>query len=113
DVLANVTSGPANDIRHPLVTSVETWAVPGSVAIESGKVRYIPTDADYNGPDSFTYTIRDNGQTNGVDDFKFDTGTVNITVTEVKNERTSCTDTAENAEGKGTRTLYDDIANNT
>ncbi len=51
--------------------------------MEAGKIRYKPTDANYFGPDSFTYTIRDNGQTNGVDDFKTDMATVNITVTPV------------------------------
>ena len=43
---------------------------------------YTP-DADYNGPDSFTYTITDNGTTNGALDAKSDTATVTITVTEV------------------------------
>ena len=34
-------------------------------SVESGKIRYIPTEADYNGADSFTYTVTDNGTTNG------------------------------------------------
>ena len=32
-------------------------AAHGAVAIENGKVRYIPTEPDYNGSDSFTYTV--------------------------------------------------------
>ena len=55
----------------------------GTVVIESGKIRYTPTDPNYNGSDSFTYTVTDNGTTNGVNDFKSDTATVTITITEV------------------------------
>ena len=83
DVRANDSTGPANESGQTLTITAVTQGTHGSVAIEAGKVRYIPTDANYNGSDSFTYTIRDNGQTNGVDDFKSDTATVNITVTAV------------------------------
>ena len=40
---------------------------------------YTP-DADYNGPDSFTYTITDNGTTNGQPDPKSAVATVNVIV---------------------------------
>ena len=47
-------------------------------------VTYTP-DANYFGPDSFTYTIQDNGQSGSppADDFKSDTATVNVTVSAV------------------------------
>ncbi len=45
-------------------------------------VTYTP-DANFNGTDSFTYTVTDNGTTNGVADPKSDTATVSVTVTEV------------------------------
>src|SRR5207248_1213594 len=49
----------------------------------AGKVLYTPA-ADYNGPDSFSYTVTDNGTTNGSPDPKSDTnGLVSVTVTEV------------------------------
>src|SRR5207248_3040345 len=38
---------------------------------DQGKVLYTP-DANYNGPDSFTYTATDNGTTNGAADPKWD-----------------------------------------
>src|SRR4051794_28283918 len=45
-----------------------------------------------NGTDSFTYTVTDNGTTAGANDFKSDTATVTVTVTEVNDEigRASC-----------------------
>src|SRR5436305_1594921 len=62
-----------------------------------GKVLYTP-DANYNGPDSFTYTATDNGTTNGAADPKSDTGTVTVTVTEVNDAPTANPDAATVAE---------------
>src|SRR5207249_3606036 len=45
-------------------------------------ITYVPAQ-DYTGPDSFTYTVLDFGTTNGVEDDKTATATVNITVTAV------------------------------
>ena len=58
---------------------------------------YTP-DANYNGPDSFTYTITDNGTTNGVADPKTDTATVYVTVTEVNDTPTAAGDSTTVAE---------------
>src|SRR5206468_3460910 len=57
----------------------------GTAVLESGKIRYTPTDPNFNGTDSFTYKITDNGQSGSplVNDFKSDTATVTITVTPV------------------------------
>src|SRR4051812_1246577 len=38
---------------------------------DAGKILYTPV-GDYNGADSFGYTISDNGTTNGANDFKTD-----------------------------------------
>ena len=46
-------------------------------------MRYKPTEANYNGPDSFKYRVCDNGTTNGAADPKCDVGTVSVTVTPV------------------------------
>jgi hypothetical protein len=83
DVLANDTKGPANESGQTLTITLVGTPSHGTAVEEGGKIRYKPTDANYFGPDSFSYTIRDNGQTNGADDFRTDTATVNITVTPV------------------------------
>jgi hypothetical protein len=61
DVLANDSAGPSNENQTLVITSV-TAAAHGTVTVAAdGKsLIYTPT-ADYAGPDSFTYTIRDSG----------------------------------------------------
>ena len=75
DVLGNDSTGPVNESGQTLTISAVGSPAHGTAVVQSGKVEYTP-DADYNGPDSFTYTATDNGTTNGVDDFKSDTATV-------------------------------------
>ena len=55
-------------------------------------------DADFNGADSFTYTVQDNGTTNGAPIRKTATATVNVTVTEVNDAPTAVNDTTTVAE---------------
>ena len=100
-------AGPANESGQTLTITGVTQGAHGSVAIEAGKVRYTPTEADYFGPDSFTYTIQDNGQSGDplVNDFKSDTGTVNVTVTEVNDPPVAATDTASVAEDSASGVL--------
>ena len=83
NVLGNDSKGPANESGQTLTISDLSTPGHGTVAIEAGKIRYTPTEADYNGSDSFTYKITDNGTTAGADDFQSDTATVSVTVTEV------------------------------
>ncbi len=52
----------------------------GTVALQSGSVVYTPA-AGFSGIDTFTVVATDNGQTNGVNDFKTQTVTVTVTVT--------------------------------
>src|SRR6185503_19180763 len=111
DVRANDSTGPANESGQILTITAVTQGAHGSVAIEAGKVRYIPTDANYNGSDSFTYTITDNGTTASANEFKSAIGTVNITVTEVNDAPSANTDTASVAEDSATGVLVDVRAN--
>ena len=54
----------------------------GTVTLIAGTVSYQPA-ANFNGTDTFFYTIEDNGQTQGVNDFRTARGTVTVTVTSV------------------------------
>src|SRR5258705_8658915 len=54
-------------------------------------ITYTP-DANYNGPASFSYTVTDDGTTNGVADPKTSTATVNVTVSEVNDAPTAAND---------------------
>ncbi len=52
----------------------------GSVEIVGTDVIFTPT-ANYDGPASFEYTVRDNGTSYGNNDFKTDVGSVSFTIT--------------------------------
>ncbi len=84
DLTLNDSRGPANESAQTLtVTAVSpTSAAGGAVSLAGGLVTYTPPK-DFNGLDSFTYTVCDDGTTNGVPDPKCATGTVNVTVTPV------------------------------
>ena len=91
DVLGNDSTGPANESGQALTISAVGTPAHGTAVVQSGKVKYTP-NADYNGSDSFTYTATDNGTTNGANDFKSDTATVSVTVTEVNDDPTAVAD---------------------
>ena len=111
NVLGNDSGGPANESGQTLTISDLSTPGHGTVAIEAGKIRYTPTEADYNGADSFTYKITDNGTTAGADDFQSDTATVSVTVTEVNDPPLAVADTASVAEDG--YALVDVLANDT
>ena len=54
----------------------------GTVTLSSGIVTYTPP-ANFNGTDTFTYRVLDDGLTNGVIDRRDATGTVTVTVAAV------------------------------
>ncbi len=88
--------GPNESFQEIEVISFDTTGTVGTVELlnaETGEFRYTPPNADYNGTTTFSYTIQDNGQSriDGViqDDFKEDTATVTITVTEVNDAPTA------------------------
>ena len=83
DLLSNDVEGPANEVAPQTldVTDVAN-SFHCSVGIVGNVITVIP-DADYNGPASFEYTIRDDGTTHGVLDARYATGTVHLTITPV------------------------------
>ncbi|MDP6719975.1 MAG: Ig-like domain-containing protein, partial [Pirellulaceae bacterium] len=84
DLLANDEPGPANENNQTLTllgTAGES-ANGGTASLNGGVITYLPP-ADFNGLDTFTYEIGDNGSTNGSTVTKMDVGTVTITVHEV------------------------------
>ncbi|MFM7071193.1 MAG: beta strand repeat-containing protein, partial [Planctomycetota bacterium] len=83
-LLANDSKGGGADEAAQTLTITAATVVSGGggVQVVNGNVVYTPV-ANYAGPATLTYTIRDNGQTNGATDFQEATGTINVTVTEV------------------------------
>ena len=101
-VLLNDSFAP--DVGETLVVTAVGTASHGTVALVAGVVRYAPA-ADYNGPDSFAYTIGDgNGGTA--------TGTASVTVTPVNDPPTAVPDTVTLDEDAGA-TAVDVLANDT
>jgi hypothetical protein len=102
DPRGNDSTGPANESTQTLTVTAVGTPAHGTASIivggpEAGKILYTP-NANYNGPDSFGYTVTDNGTTNGVADPRSDTATVNVTVIEVNDSPTAVNDTATVAE---------------
>jgi VCBS repeat-containing protein len=85
DVTANDAPGPANEAGQALAVGSVGQPAHGQAAVvtggaDAGKVSYTPV-ADYAGPDAFTYTVCDDGTTDGHADPKCDTASVDVTVT--------------------------------
>ena len=81
-LLANDSKGPANESAQTLTISAVSSPVGGSVAINGINVEFTLT-LNFNGAASFSYTVQDNGTTNGAADPKTAVGTVSFTVTPV------------------------------
>ncbi len=94
-LLGNDSPGPASESDQTLTITAVNNPVGGTVSISGTNVLFAPT-ANYNGSASFTYTLQDNGQTNGVDDFKTATATASFTITEVNDAPTGVNDTLAN-----------------
>jgi CSLREA domain-containing protein len=69
DLLANDSPGPADEAGQTLTVISVSSPVGGTVSILGTNVLFTPT-ANYYGPASFQYKIRDNGTTNGAPDPK-------------------------------------------
>ncbi|CAN7205389.1 cadherin-like domain-containing protein [Rhizobium sp. LjRoot258] len=101
----NDSTGPANEAGQSLTVTAVSNAVGGAVAIVNGQVVFTPA-ADFNGTASFDYTIRDNGQTNGSDDFKTSVGHASFAVTPVNDAPTAVSEVLTSVvEDSGARTI--------
>ena len=78
DLTANDSAGPNEGDQSLTVTAV-AGSTHGSVSLSAGTVSYTPNN-NFFGTDTFSYTVCDNGTTNGNADPKCTTGTVNVTV---------------------------------
>jgi autotransporter-associated beta strand protein len=92
-LLANDSAGPANESGQSLTIVSVGGAVGGAVAISGTDVLFTPAP-DYNGPASFTYTVQDNGTTNGTADPKTASATASFMITAVNDVPTAGHDTA-------------------
>ena len=86
--------GPGTESSQQLtvIGVVSTSAQGGTLALDgSGTVTYTPP-ANFNGIDTFTYTVRDNGLTNGASDPQTATGTHSVSITPANDPPTAVND---------------------
>jgi len=83
DLTTNDSAGPANESTQTLTVSSVTATVDthGTVSLDAGQITYTP-DAGYSGAASFSYSVCDNGMTNGFTASLCASATVNLTVTQ-------------------------------
>ncbi|WP_207396457.1 Ig-like domain-containing protein, partial [Bremerella alba] len=99
EITSNDTTGPANESSQTLTITSVGSASHGSVQLNGdGTITYVP-EADYSGSDSFTYTVTDNGTTNGAADLLSATATVHLTITAVNDPPVAVADTYGTTEG--------------
>src|SRR6185369_14409722 len=105
DAKANDATGPASATDESgqtlTITSVGA-ASHGTASLittgpNAGKILYTPA-ADYNGSDSFSYTITDNGTSNGTPDPRTAYASVSVTITTVNDAPIANPDTATTPE---------------
>jgi hypothetical protein len=76
----DLSRGPFEDSQTLSITNVRVLQSDfGTASIIEGNIRYSPAK-DFNGQSVLEYTVRDNGKTNGVDDFKTSSAFLTITV---------------------------------
>ncbi len=96
-VLDNDLAGPANEAAQTL-TITSAGALHGTVTINAdGTLGYTP-EADYNGADTISYTILDDGTTGGASDPKQAAATVSVSVNPVNDAPAANADSASTDE---------------
>ena len=102
-LLGNDSRGAANEGGQTLTITALSNIVGGTAVINGTNIEFTPT-ANFNGTASFSYTVQDNGQSAGVDNFKTATGTASFTVTAVPDAPVGTSSTISVAED-GARVL--------
>ena len=93
-LLGNDSAGPSESDQTLSIVGVVSGSSNGTVVLNSdGSVTYTPANG-FVGTDTFTYTLTDDGTTQGADDFLTATGTVTLTVGEGNTRPTAFDDTA-------------------
>ncbi len=100
----NDSKGPANENGQALTITGVSAPTGGTVSISGTNVLFTPT-ADYSGPAGFTYTLQDNGKTNGVDDFKTSTAVVSFNITAANDAPVNTVPGAQGVNKNGTLTF--------
>ncbi len=77
DVLANDSTGPPDEAGQRLTLAGVGAPVHGTTSVSGGLVVYVPSRT-HNGPDSFAYTVCDDGRSGGSTDPRCATGTVDF-----------------------------------
>jgi CSLREA domain-containing protein len=96
-LLANDSAGPANESGQTLTITGVGSAVGGTVSLSGGLITFTPT-VHFNGTASFSYTVQDNGTTNGASDPKSATGSVSFSITTVNDTPVAADDTLSTAQ---------------
>jgi parallel beta-helix repeat protein len=78
-LLSSDTPGPPNESNQTLTLIAVGGAVNGAVGLSAGTITFTPA-VHFTGTASFSYTIQDNGTTNGQPDPKTATATVTVNV---------------------------------
>ncbi len=81
-LLNNDTRGPTNEAGQTLTIIAVEDPLGGTVAIDGTNIIFTPAPAFF-GPAGFAYTLQDNGQTSGVDDFLSDDAVVSFQIISV------------------------------
>jgi hypothetical protein len=103
-LLTNDSAGPANEASQTLSISAVSNAVGGTVTLVSGSPRFTP-DPNFNGLAGFTYTLSDNGTTNGSAAPLTDSATVSFLVTPVNDAPIAADDALPANHGSAPRTI--------
>lgn len=82
DLVVNDSRGAANESGQTLTVLSVGDAIHGLVELNGGSITFTP-DPDFNGLASFSYTVWDDGTTNGQRDPRSAVGLVTVTVTEL------------------------------